>query len=291
MKKVIGTYGNDRSHWVGDGFPVRTLFFYQNLGKQMSPFLMLDYAGPHQFPPTFRPRGVGSHPHRGFETVTIVYQGEISHKDSTGEGGTIGPGDVQWMTAGSGILHEEFHSKQFSERGGMLEMVQLWVNLPAKHKMARPAYQAILDKHIPVVDLPSNSGIARVIAGSYAAHEGPAHSFTPMYVIDLRIHKGSSLSIPVPDRWNTALVVLKGAIDSGGCVAIDAKMLMFSPDGQDIQITALEDSVILLLSGEPIDEPIVGYGPFVMNTEPEIAQAIEDFNNGSFGQIPSARHS
>lgn len=285
MKKVIGIQGNDRGHWVGDGFPVRTLFFYQDLGKQMSPFLMLDYAGPADFPPTTDRKGVGSHPHRGFETVTIVYEGEVAHKDSTGQGGTIGPGDVQWMTAGSGILHEEFHSEDFAQSGGTLEMVQLWVNLPAKLKMTKPAYQAILNKQIPTIELKNDAGQARIIAGEFDGHEGPAHTFTPMNVIDLKLKKGST-SIPVPEGWNTSLVVLKGAVEAGeGAVAKDAQMLMFSNQGQDIEINVLEDSIALLLSGEPINESIVGYGPFVMNTKEEIAQAMQDFNSGSFGSI------
>lgn len=285
MKKVIGIQGNDRGHWVGDGFPVRTLFFYQDLGKQMSPFLMLDYAGPADFPPTTDRKGVGSHPHRGFETVTIVYEGEVAHKDSTGQGGTIGPGDVQWMTAGSGILHEEFHSEDFAQSGGTLEMVQLWVNLPAKLKMTKPAYQAILNKQIPTIELKNDAGQARIIAGEFDGHEGPAHTFTPMNVIDLKLKKGST-SIPVSEGWNTSLVVLKGAVEAGeGAVAKDAQMLMFSNQGQDIEVNVLEDSIALLLNGEPIDEPIVGYGPFVMNTKEEIAQAMQDFNSGSFGSI------
>ena len=286
MKKLIGLQGNDRGHWVGDGFPVRTLFFYQDLGKQMSPFLMLDYAGPAEFPSTTERKGVGSHPHRGFETVTIVYKGEVAHKDSTGQGGTIGPGDVQWMTAGSGILHEEFHSEGFAKSGGTLEMVQLWVNLPAKLKMTKPAYQAILDQQIPAIELKNDAGQARIIAGEFDGHEGPAHTFTPMIVIDLKLKKGST-SIPVPEGWNVSLVVLKGAVEAGeGVIAKDAQMLMFSNQGQDIQINVLEDSVALLLSGEPINEPIVGYGPFVMNTKEEIARAMQDFNSGSFGRIP-----
>ncbi len=285
MKKLIGIQGNDRGHWVGDGFPVRTLFFYQDLGKQMSPFLMLDYAGPAEFPSTTECKGVGSHPHRGFETVTIVYEGEVAHKDSTGQGGTIGPGDVQWMTAGSGILHEEFHSEDFAKNGGTLEMVQLWVNLPAKLKMTKPGYQAILDKQIPAIDLKNDAGKARIIAGEFDGHRGPANTFTPLNVIDLKLKKGST-SIPMPEGWNTSLVVLKGAIEAGdGTVAKDAQMLMFSNQGQDIQVNVLEDSIALLLSGEPINEPIVGYGPFVMNTKEEIAQAMQDFNSGSFGRI------
>ena len=285
MKKLIGLRGNDRGHWVGDGFPVRTLFFYQDLGKQMSPFLMLDYAGPAEFPPTTERKGVGSHPHRGFETVTIVYEGEVAHKDSTGQGGVIGPGDVQWMTAGSGILHEEFHSEDFAKNGGTLEMVQLWVNLPAKLKMTEPGYQAILNKQIPAIALKKGAGQARIIAGEFDGHIGPANTFTPLNVIDLKLKKGST-SIPVPEGWNTSLVVLKGAIEAGDCVvAKDAQMLMFSNQGLDIQINVLEDSIALLLSGEPINEPIVGYGPFVMNSKEEIARAMQDFNSGSFGKI------
>jgi redox-sensitive bicupin YhaK (pirin superfamily) len=285
MKKLIGLQGNDRGHWVGDGFPVRTLFFYQDLGKQMSPFLMLDYAGPAEFSSTTERKGVGSHPHRGFETVTIVYEGEVAHKDSTGQGGVIGPGDVQWMTAGSGILHEEFHSESFAKNGGTLNMVQLWVNLPSSLKMTKPGYQAILDKQIPAIDLQNGAGQARIIAGKLNGQQGPAHTFTPMSVIDLRLNQGS-MSIPVPEGWNASLVVLKGAVEAGdGVVAKDAQMLMFSNLGQDIQVNVLEDSIALLLSGQPIDEPIVGYGPFVMNTQEEIAQAIQDFNSGSFGRI------
>mgnify|MGYP002655230569 FL=1 len=288
MKRLLGIQGNDQGHWVGNGFPVRTLFFYQQLGKEMSPFLMLDLAGPAEFPATTERKGVGTHPHRGFETVTIVYDGEVSHKDSTGQGGTIGPGDVQWMTAGAGILHQEFHSDDFAKRGGVLQMVQLWVNLPAKHKMTAPAYQAILSKSIPQIELSNSRGSIRVIAGEHEGQKGPAKTFTPMNVFDIRLKKGEELFLPVADSWNTSVVVLRGALEGGddsGVVAKDAKMLMFSQDGQDIKIKALEDSVALLLSGEPIDEPIVGHGPFVMNTREEIDQAIGDFNRGAFGSI------
>ena len=285
MKKLIGLQGNDRGHWVGDGFPVRTLFFYQDLGKQMSPFLMLDYAGPADFASTTQRKGVGSHPHRGFETVTIVYEGEVAHKDSTGQGGVIGPGDVQWMTAGSGILHEEFHSEEFAKNGGTLNMVQLWVNLPANLKMTKPGYQAILDQQIPLIDLQNGAGQARIIAGQLNGQQGPAHTFTPMNVIDLKLNQGSTI-IPVPEGWNASLVVLKGAVGAGdGVVAKDAQMLMFANQGRDIQVNVLEDSIALLLCGEPIDEPIVGYGPFVMNSKEEIAQAMQDFNSGFFGRI------
>lgn len=284
MKKVIGVYGNEEGHWVGDGFPVRTLFFYQNMGKQMSPFLMLDFAGPAEFPPTNQRKGVGTHPHRGFETVTIVYEGEVSHRDSTGQGGTIGPGDVQWMTAGSGILHQEYHSEKFANEGGRLQMIQLWVNLPAKQKMTQPAYQSILKNQIPVVAV-GDAGTVRVIAGEYQGFNGPAKTFTPMNVWDVQLKKGSTLSLPAMNGWNTSIVVLKGLVESDQAAAKEAKMLMFSPDNEGIEIKAAEDSVFLLLSGEPINEPIVGHGPFVMNTKEEIMQAIDDFNAGAFGQI------
>jgi redox-sensitive bicupin YhaK (pirin superfamily) len=288
MKRLIGIQGNDQGHWVGNGFPVRTLFFYQQLGKEMSPFLMLDLIGPTEFAATTERKGVGTHPHRGFETVTIVYEGGVSHKDSTGQGGTIGPGEVQWMTAGSGILHQEFHSEDFARRGGILQMVQLWVNLPAKHKMTAPAYQGILNQSIPEIELSNSRGLIRVIAGEHEGQVGPAKTFTPMNVFDIRLKKGEELVLPVADGWNTSVVVLRGAFECGGdsgVVAKDAKMLMFSQDGRDIKIKALEDSVALLLSGEPIDEPIVGHGPFVMNTREQINQAISDFNSGAFGSI------
>ena len=286
MKKLMSVQGNDRGHWVGDGFPVRTLFFYQDLGKEMSPFLMLDFAGPMQFPATTERKGVGSHPHRGFETVTFVYEGEVEHKDSTGQGGVIGPGEVQWMTAGAGILHEEFHSAAFARAGGVLQMIQLWVNLPAKDKMTSPGYQPILRQQIPELALANGSGTARVIAGSFGGQTGPARTFTPMQVVDLKLKKGAALTIPVPAGWSTGLVVLHGAVQAqDGAVATDAQMLMYEHAGQDISAQVLEDSVALLLCGEPIDEPIFGHGPFVMNTKAEISQAIEDFNSGRFGRI------
>jgi len=288
MKRLLGIQGNDQGHWVGNGFPVRTLFFYQQLGKEMSPFLMLDFIGPAEFAATTERKGVGTHPHRGFETVTIVYEGGVSHKDSTGQGGTIGPGEVQWMTAGSGILHQEFHSEDFAKQGGILQMVQLWVNLPATHKMTAPAYQGILNQSIPEIELSNARGSIRVIAGEYEGQMGPAKTFTSMNVFDIRLKKGEELVLSAASGWNTSVVVLRGALESTvdpGVIAKDAKMLMFSQDDEDIKIKALEDSVALLLSGEPIDEPIVGHGPFVMNTREQIIQAINDFNRGAFGSI------
>lgn len=286
MKKVLGVYTAPRSHWVGDGFPVRSLFSYQSHGKQMSPFLLLDYAGPQDFKPSNHQRGVGQHPHRGFETVTLVYQGEVEHRDSTGKGGVIGPGDVQWMTAGSGILHEEFHSEAFSKSGGPLEMVQLWVNLPAKDKMAAPGYQAILNQDIPSVELPDNAGRVRVIAGEFGTHSGPARTFSPLNVWDMRLNQGSVSEISLPEGWNTALIVLHGTIMvNGESMGREAEMVLLDSAGSHLTIEANNDAVLVLLSGEPINEPIVGYGPFVMNSETEIKEAIKDFNDGRFGQM------
>lgn len=286
MKKILGTYSAPRPHWVGDGFPVRSMFSYSGFGKQLSPFLLLDYAGPADFAPSAKPHGVGQHPHRGFETVTIVYKGEVEHRDSTGNGGVIGPGDVQWMTAGSGIIHEEFHSQPFSQSGGTMEMVQLWVNLPAKDKMTAPNYQAITSQQIPVVALPNEAGSVRVIAGDFAGNQGPAHTFTGINVWDLRLNHGSTTSLKLPEGWTSAVVVLHGTIQvNGEAIVREAQMVVLDQAGQELVIEANSDAVVLLLSGEPIDEPIVGYGPFVMNTEQEIKQAFEDFNTGKFGKV------
>lgn len=286
MKKVLGIHSNPNRHWVGDGFPVRSLFSYQSQAPQLSPFLLLDYAGPADFTPAQTPRGVGQHPHRGFETVTLVYRGEVSHRDSTGQGGTIGPGDVQWMTAGAGILHEEFHSEAFSRTGGTLEMVQLWVNLPAKDKMTAPGYQAILSADIPVVPLPDNAGQVRVVAGELGQARGPAHTFSPMQVWDMQVSAGRLVELPAAAGWNTALVVMKGQIRvSGQHAASEGQLVVLDAQGQGVAFEATTDATVLLLSGEPLNEPVVGYGPFVMNTEAQIHQAIADFNHGQFGSM------
>ncbi|QWP77051.1 pirin family protein [Lysobacter sp. K5869] len=288
MKKVLGVHSAPRPHWVGDGFPARSLFSYVSHGRQLSPFLLLDYAGPHRFEPTAGRRGVGSHPHRGFETVTIVYDGELEHRDSSGAGGRIGPGDVQWMTAGAGIVHEEFHAPEFSRAGGTLEMVQLWVNLPARDKMAAPAYQTLLNAEIPSIDLPDAAGRVRAIAGEFGGQRGPARTFTPMDVWDLRLNQGGALRLDIAAGRSLALVVLKGAIRVNGDVAArEAQLVVLDRDGADAQIDADSDALVLVLSGEPIDEPIVGYGPFVMNTQAQIAQAFEDYDSGRFGRIAS----
>ena len=288
MKRILGTYSAPPRHWVGDGFPVRSMFSYNSHGKHVSPFLLLDHAGPMHFEPGERPRGVGEHPHRGFETVTIVYDGEVEHLDSTGAGGTIGPGDVQWMTAGSGILHQEFHSHEFTRRGGRLEMVQLWVNLPADHKMTAPGYQTVLDRDIPVVDLAERAGTLRVIAGEFDGHHGPARTFTPMQVWDLRMVQGGVTRLELSDGWNSMLVVLDGTVmvnDSE--VARGGELVLLDATGEGVVIEANNEAKLLVLSGEPIDEPIVGHGPFVMNTEAEIRQAIRDFSSGGFGRLPA----
>jgi redox-sensitive bicupin YhaK (pirin superfamily) len=288
MKTILEVSSNPRGHWVGDGFPVRSLFSYSTHSKTLSPFLLLDFAGPAEFTPAAKPRGVGQHPHRGFETVTIVYRGEVSHRDSTGQGGTIGPGDVQWMTAGAGILHEEFHSEAFTRAGGMLQMIQLWVNLPGRHKMTAPRYQAILNSEIPAAPMANGAGIVRVIAGQYEDAKGPAHTFTPMNVWDLRLAASASTTVPAPAGWNTALIVLNGQIKvNGERMVQDGAMVVLSAQGSDCLVETLSDASVLLLSGEPIDEPVVGYGPFVMNTRSEIEQAIHDFNSGKFGEMPA----
>ncbi|MBA4359764.1 MULTISPECIES: pirin family protein [Pseudomonas] len=286
MKNIIGIYTSPRTHWVGDGFPVRTLFSYDNLAKHISPFLLLDHAGPTEFTPTTERRGVGQHPHRGFETVTIVYKGEVEHRDSTGSGGRIGPGDVQWMTAASGILHEEFHSEEFARTGGTLEMVQLWVNLPARDKMADAGYQTILDGDIPNLPLKDKAGSLRLIAGEFEGHTGPARTFTPIDVWDLRLNGGKLLTLDLHEGRNTALVVLRGTVEVNGLELMrEGQLALFERDGHQLSLEANDDAVVLLLSGEPIDEPIVGHGPFVMNSEQEIHQAFADFQSGRFGQM------
>jgi len=284
MKKIVSVIENSNQHWVGDGFPVRTLFSYDSLGQQISPFLLFDYAGPTRFEPSAKPRGVGQHPHRGFETVTIVYEGEVAHKDSTGKGGIIGPGDVQWMTAASGILHEEFHSPAFSKSGGNFRVVQLWVNLPAKDKMAAPGYQAILDADIPSVT--TQGARVRVIAGDFNGTKGPARSFTAINLWDVRLEKDASLLLDLPEGHNAAVAILSGNVTvNGEANARDAQVILLDPAGTQVQVKAGKDAVLLVLTGQPIREPIAGYGPFVMNTQAEIRQAITDFNSGRFGQI------
>jgi redox-sensitive bicupin YhaK (pirin superfamily) len=284
---VLGNFRAPQGHWVGDGFPVKSLFNYDRLGGRISPFLMLDYAAPTIFPPAAGPRGVGEHPHRGFETVTIVYQGEVAHRDSAGNSGIIGPGDVQWMTAAYGVLHDEFHSPAFTRRGGSLEMAQLWVNLPAKHKMSAPRYQGILNEQIPQAALPDAAGTVRVIAGTYEGLAGPAATFSELNVWDVRLNGGSSTMLKLPDGHCTAMALLRGAVGpEGSSEARDAELVLFDRSGTDIRLAASKDSQLLILSGVPIAEPIAGYGPFVMNTAAEIETAMVDFRQGKFGRLP-----
>lgn len=285
MKQVLSVQDAPKPHWVGDGFPVRSMFSYQGDTQALSPFLLLDHAGPMQFPAALEPRGVGEHPHRGFETVTIVYQGEVEHRDNSGGGGKIGPGDVQWMTAARGILHDEFHSHEFTRTGGILEMVQLWVNLPAKDKMAAPRYQSLRASEIPVVVLPNDAGTVRVIAGDYAGHQGPALTFTSIDVWDLKLHAARRAEFTFAPGRTLALIVLHGSVRVNAAQIVnESQMVLLERRESDVSIEANADSLVLVLSGDPIDEPVVGYGPFVMNSEIEIRQAIRDFNSGQFGK-------
>jgi redox-sensitive bicupin YhaK (pirin superfamily) len=287
MKTVVEIIHNRAGHWVGDGFPVRSLFSYQGDSKAISPFLLFDYAGPYMFEPNEGPpRGVGEHPHRGFETVTIVYDGEVSHRDSSGGGGPISKGDVQWMTAGGGIVHEEFHSPGFSKTGGPFRMVQLWVNLPAKDKSTPPAYQAITADTIPTVTFAGGS--ARIIAGAFGDTKGPARTFTPVNLWDVRLGAGAKATLPIPEGHNSMIAVLSGHVTIDGQGVGEAEIARLSTDGDGVTLHADGDAMVLVLTGEPIDEPVVGYGPFVMNSEAEIHQAIEDFNAGRFGRMASA---
>ncbi len=284
MKKLEQILRSESGHWVGDGFPVRSLFGYHDDTKAISPFLLFDYAGPHVFAPNAgEPRGVGQHPHRGFETVTIVYDGEVTHRDSAGGGGTIGPGDVQWMTAAGGIIHEERHSAGFSKTGGPFRMVQLWVNLPAKDKMTPATYQAITNAEIPSVAL--DGGTARIIAGELAGSRGPARTFTPINLWDVRLDADADVTLDLPAGHNALVAVLSGHVTIDGQAVGEAEIARLSVDGAGVRVQADGNSTLLVLTGVPIDEPVVGYGPFVMNTHDEIRQAIRDFNSGRFGAV------
>lgn len=290
MKSVQFIQRNTQGHWVGDGFPVRTLFSYNDDPATFSPFLMLDYGGPVVFEPTTKRRGVGAHPHRGFETVTIVYDGEVTHRDSSGGGGTIGPGEVQWMTAAAGIVHEEFHSEAYARTGGPFRMVQLWVNLPARDKMAPPGYQGITAAQIPTLTLRdvngAEAGTVRPIAGSFEGVTGPAKTFTPMQVWDVQLQAGHTVTLPAPEGHTTVPLVYQGRVKTAdGQQAGDAEMIVYERAGAGVQLTALADTTLLWLCGEPIDEPVVGYGPFVMNTPQEIQQAFVDFQSGKMGRL------
>jgi len=273
-------------HMVGDGFRVHGFFPGGRIDKKrMSPFFLLDYNAKIEFAPSDEPRGVGVHPHRGFETVTIAYHGKVAHHDSAGNSGVIGEGDVQWMTAGSGILHKEYHEEEFSRKGGTFQMVQLWVNLPAKDKKTTPKYQEITNAKMGRYNLPGEKGFVEVIAGEYNGVKAPASTFTPIEMYNARIKKGAEVSFIFPANYNTGLLVIEGNIKVNGINAHSDHFVLLKNDGQEFTVNATEDSIILILSGEPIDEPIVAYGPFVMNTWDEIEQAIHDVNIGKFGVL------
>lgn len=287
MKKLQYKKQMNGRHWVGDGFPVRNIFGYHDIAHDMSPFLMLDYAGPFDFGPnTGHPRGVGEHPHRGFETVTIAYDGEVEHRDSAGGGGMIKRGDVQWMTAASGLVHEEMHSKEFSKNGGRFEVVQLWVNLPAKDKMTKPRYQAITNEQIKEVKLADNAGVVRIIAGEYDDAKGPAKTFTPMNLWDIRLNSGGKMNFTVKSGDTASIFVLSGKVKLGtGEIFGEAELAVLERKGDAFTVEASEDSKLLFMGGEPIEEDIVGSGPFVMNTPEEIQQAYNDYRAGRMGHI------
>jgi redox-sensitive bicupin YhaK (pirin superfamily) len=288
MKKAIEHIYNRpaRPGMVGDGFSVFNYFPGGGISQQrVSPFLMMDFNAEYDFGASEHIRGVDVHPHKGFETVTIAYKGSVAHHDSTGNSGVINPGDVQWMTAGAGVLHKEYHEQEFSKRGGPFEMVQLWVNLPAKDKLTPPNYQAITADQMGKVTLPSNAGLVNVIAGSFNENKGPATTFTPVNMFDIKLNAGGELSTNIPALHNTVILVVEGSIEVNGETAGLHSLVLFKNNGEDISIKATGNSVLLLLSGEPINEPIAQYGPFVMNTNRELQEAFEEFNSGKFGTL------
>jgi len=285
-RSIEGVYRGPRLHWVGDGFRVRGYFSsIPDAVAKLNPFLLLDYHPAYDYAPTERPRGVGVHPHRGFETVTIAWQGSVAHHDSTGGGGVIGPGDMQWMTAASGILHKEYHERNYARRGGPFQMAQLWVNLPKAHKMATPRYQSITADRMGLVTLPNGAGSVRVLAGQYQGVAGPAQTFTPINVFDVRLNASRSADFALPAGHNAGLLVVKGTAAINGVKATLEDFVVFENTGESVHIEAESEAQLLLLSGEPIDEPVVQYGPFVMNSEREILQAFADYNAGKFGHL------
>lgn len=292
IKKVSNVWAAPAKHWVGNGFHVQSMFSYQDTNKHLDPFLLMDYNPPKIFQggrqdnSEFDLRGVEEHPHRGFETVTIAYQGEVSHRDSYGGGGTIKAGDVQWMTAGSGIMHEEMHSENFAKTGGVFEMVQLWVNLPKKDKMTPPKYQAIASADIPTVELENNAGTVRVIAGELLGKNGAASTFSPINMWDTVLNAGGRATFNLPESHNVVVLVLSGTVQiSETSLARTGELITFERGGSELVIDANNDSKLLILTGEPLNEPVVGYGPFVMNSREEIVQAIHDVQSGKFGRI------
>ena len=274
------------AHMVGDGFRVHNFFPSWNLGKsRMSPFFMMDYNSKIDFSAIDTPRGVGVHPHRGFETVTIAYHGKIAHNDSTGNSGVISEGDVQWMTAASGILHKEYHEENFSKAGGLFQMIQLWINLPAKDKMSKPKYQAITNDQLGKYPLPDNGGIIEVIAGEFNGVKGAASTFTPIEMYNIKIKKDETLTFDLPENFNTGILVVEGTVKVNSKKAPVDNFILFKNEGETITIEANEDSILFVISGEPINEPIAAYGPFLMNTHKELEEALNDFNKGKFGYL------
>ncbi len=286
MKKVERIVAPPPAHWVGDGFNVHGFFPHGPLtGERMSPFFLLDYGALMDFPPREEPFGVGPHPHRGFETVTIAYKGKAEHHDSRGGGGIIGEGDVQWMTAGSGLLHKEFHEREYNRAGGPFQVVQLWVNLPAKDKMTEPKYQAITNAEMGRAKLPLG-GEVEIIAGEFGGVNGPATTFSPVHLYNLKMKQGETVELSYPAGYTTALLALEGSALLNGDEKLPLNNLaLFERDGEELRIAALEDGIFLLISGEPLNEPIAQYGPFLMNTQAEIAQALDDYRQGKFGYL------
>lgn len=290
-KDFLEMYSAPRPHWVGNGFPVRSFFSYlRPPGDGLSPFLLLDYIGPSEFEPSDTPRGIGAHPHRGFEAVTLLYRGELTHLDSNGESGLIGAGDVQWFTTGSGVVHEIFHSERFTRNGGILEMLQLWVNLPAAHKNTPPRNRVITANHIPSTPLPNEAGLARVIAGEFLGVKGPAPTFSPLTVLDMRLREQHTIQLPLTEHWQAVLVVLHGAVQvNGGHTVRNGQMAHLGAEGDWAELTVHADTTMVVLTGADLAESVAGFGPFVMNTQQEISDTFAAFNAGEFGTLPTAK--
>lgn len=284
MKSIQQIIRDAPQHWVGDGFPVRSLFSYSS-SNEFDPFLLLDYAGPHDFASDEAKRGVGEHPHRGFETVTLLYQGELEHRDSSGSQGAIGPGDVQWMTAASGVVHEEFHSRRFAKEGGTLEMVQLWVNLRSADKVAPPKYQDLRDEQFPRVEMPEGAGMVRVIAGRFGEMRGPASTFSPINLWDVQLTGNAAATLTVPDGHTCAVIVQRGNVRVNESSMQAVELALMERSGDTVVLEAESESRVLLMTGEPLGEPVVGQGPFVMNTREEIRAAITDYQAGKMGRL------
>ena len=272
-------------HFVGDGFRVHSFIPSAITMQRMDPFLVFDYNSKYNFPASEIPKGVGVHPHRGFETVTLAYKGRVEHGDSSGGGGVIAEGDVQWMTAASGILHKEFHETEWSKKGGEFQMVQLWVNLPAEHKMSTPKYQALENKDIPKVQVENNKGLIEVVAGEYKGTKGLASTFTPVNLLNAKLHTGGKADFAFPETYNTAMLIIEGNVKINSVEVATDHFVLFENKGETIEVEAMDNAVILVLSGQPINEPIAAYGPFVMNSEDEIKQAFRDFQTGKFGHL------